>query len=133
MVPVTMPFTTTPRSKNLASRWLGGLGLLLLLVGVVFVPLYSALSLCTMPCCHHASSPLSSAASQLPCCTISGSDTANDTVAISPASTEESTLATAAALAFAAAPNAPVATQFATHVFRPLDRPLHVLNCVFLI
>ena len=133
---MTMPFTTMPRSRNLASRCFGGVGLLLLLVGVVFVPLYSALSLCTMPCCHHARSPLSSAASQLPCCTISGSDTANDAIAISPASTQESTLATvetAAALTFAAAPNAPVATEFATHVFRPLDRPLNVLNCVFLI
>ena len=136
MVPVMMPFTTTPRSRDLASRCFGGAGLLLLLIGVVFAPLYSVLSLCTMPCCHHASSHLASVASQLPCCAISGNDTANDAVAISPASTEESILATveiAAALTFASVPNASAVTEFAPHVFRPVDRPLYVLNCVFLI
>lgn len=136
MLPVTMRFTTLPRRRSLAGRFFGDAGLLLLLVGVVFVPLCSALSLCTMTCCHPASSPVVSAASQYPCCTISRSDTGNDAVVISPAATQQSrldTAGTAAALTFALAPNPPVATELATHAFRPLDRPLHILNSVFLI
>ncbi len=136
MLPVTMRFMTVPRRRSLAGRFFGGAGLFLLLVGVVFVPLCSALSLCTMPCCHHASSPVASVTSQAPCCTISRSDTGNGAVAISPAATQQSTLdtlGTVAALTFAPAPNPPVATELARHVFRPLDRPLYILNSVFLI
>lgn len=136
MLSVMMRLTTLPGRRSLAGRFFGGAGLLLLLVGVVFVPLCSALSLCTMPCCHHASSLVASATSQDTCCTISRSDTGNDAVAISPAATQQSTLDTAgtgAALTFAPAPNPPVATELATHALRPHDRPLHILNSVFLI
>lgn len=133
---MTMRFTTGPRRRSRAGRLFGGTGLLLLLVGVVFVPLYSALSLCTMPCCHQASPPEASATRQGPCCTINRSDAGNDAIAVSPAATPQRTLdtaGTAAALTFAPAPNPPVATELATRAFRPRDCPLHILNSVFLI
>ena len=137
LLPVTMPLPIMTSNRSLAARLFAGAGLLLLLVGVVFVPLCSALSLCVMPCCHPASpAPSSAGAPQDPCCTISRGDTANDAVRISPAVPQESTLdaaASAAVVLFTPAPNPPVGTEFATQVFRPLERPLHVLNCVFLI
>ena len=136
MLPVTMRLPIMPPNKSLAARLFAGAGLLLLLVGVVFVPLCSALTLCAMPCCHPASPPQASVTTHDPCCTISRGDTANDAVRISPSVTQESTLdaaASAAVLPFAPESDPPVATEFAAHVIRPLERPLHVLNCVFLI
>ena len=132
-----MPLPVMTSNRSLAARLFAGAGLLLLLVGVVFVPLCSALTLCAMPCCHHAPpAPSSAAAPQDPCCTISRGDTANDAVRISPAVPQESAVdaaASAAVVLFTPAPNPPVGTEFATQAFRPLERPLHVLNCVFLI
>jgi hypothetical protein len=135
VLPMTMRFMTVPRRRSLTGRLFGGAVMLLLLVGVVFAPLCTALSLCTMPCCPHASSPASSTTSQGPCCTINRSDTGNDAVAISLVASQRTavTTGTPAALSFAPAPNSPVATELATRDFRPRDRALHVLNSVFLI
>ena len=133
---VTMRLMTMPSNRSLAARVFAGAGLLLLLVGVVFVPLCSALSLCAMPCCHPASPPQASVTSQGPCCTMSRGDAASDAVRISPAVAQESTLvaaASAAVVLFTPATNPPVGTEVAADAFRPLERPLHVLNCVFLI
>lgn len=115
-------------------RFLGGAALLLLLVGVVFAPLCTASGQRAMPCCQHTSSPLTSSASQHRCCTISPGS--RDTEAISPAATQQGTpdvAGTTAALAFAPVHNPHVNAELATHVFRSLDRPLHILNSVFLI
>jgi hypothetical protein len=135
LLSVTMHLTTLHENRSTASRLFAGTGLLLLLVGIVFVPLCSAF-LCTMPCCHPASSPLTSAANQDPCCAISRNDTGNNAAVISPAVTQQSALemaGTIAVLTLAAVPTPPVATGLATQVSRPLDRPLHILNSVFLI
>jgi hypothetical protein len=106
------------------------------LVAGVIVPLWSALSLCSMPCCHHESSAVASATSQDPCCAINAGDAGNDAVAISAAATPQRTVATAetaATLTVSFIPSLPVAAELATHVHHPLDRPLHILNAVFLI
>jgi hypothetical protein len=130
-------FTTASRRKSLVGRLPGSAGLLLFLVAVVIVPLWSALGLCSMPCCNHASSTVASATSQDPCCAISRSDTAAaDAVAVSPAATPQRSLATAepaAALTVAFAPDSPVAAALVTHVPHPSDSPIHILNSVFLI
>jgi len=126
--------TTMPRRRSLAGRLSGSAGLLLFLTAVVIVPLWSALSLCSMPCCHHASPPAASAASQDPCCAISRGET-SDTVAVSPAAAPQRALdaaETAPAFVVASAPNPPAAV-LVTHASHPLDRSLHILNSVFLI
>jgi hypothetical protein len=131
-----MRFTTVPRHRSLAGRFLGGAGLLLLLVGVVFAPLWSALSFCPMPCCRHAQPPVASAASQASCCTISPFDAGNVAVGTLPSATPQGTLdtdGTAAEPTFAPAANPPVASELARHAFRPLDRPVYILNAAFLI
>lgn len=130
-----MPFTTVPRRTSLAGRLPGSAGLLLFLVAVVIVPLWSALSLCTMPCCHSASS-VASATSQDPCCTLNAGDAGTEVVAIAAASTPQRSLATAepaAALTVVFAPDSPAAAALATHVPHPPDSPIHILNSVFLI
>jgi hypothetical protein len=129
-----MDSTTLPGHRSAMGRFLGGAALLLLLVGVVFVPLCTAVGQRAMPCCQHASSPLTSSASQHRCCTISPGS--SDTVAISPAATQQSTpdvAGTTAALAFVPVHNPHVNAELATHVLASLDRPLHILNSVFLI
>ena len=132
-----MPLPIMLSHRSLAARVFAGAGLLLLLVGVVLVPLCSALTLCAMPCCHHAApGPLSAGATQDPCCTISRGETTNDAVRISPAVPQERALDAAASTAvvlFTPAPNPPLGTEFAADALRPVERPLHVLNCVFLI
>jgi hypothetical protein len=136
VLPVMLRFTTVARRTSLTGRLFGGAGLVLLLVGVVIVPLWSALSLCSMPCCHHASSNLASATSQDPCCTINPGDAGNDAVAVSAAAIPQRTFDAAepaAAFTVASALNPPVTADLATHVPHPLDRPLHILNSVFLI
>ena len=135
-LPVMLPFTTVSRRRSLAGRLHGSAGLLLFLVAVVIVPLWPALSFCSMPCCHHSSSSMASATSQDPCCAISRGDTAAEAVAASPADTPQRSLATAepaAALTVAFAPDKPAAAALATHVPRPPDSPIHILNSVFLI
>ena len=127
--------TTLPGYSNSVGRFFGSAALLILLVGVVFLPLCSALSLCTLPCCHHAAAPEVSATNTA-CCTISRSDTSKDALTVSAAATQPGALdtaRTAAWLTFAPAPNPPVAAERATHLFRSLDHPIHILNSVFLI
>jgi hypothetical protein len=129
-------FRTAPRRKRLTSRLFGGAMMLLLLVGVGLVPLCSPLSLGAMPCCYQASSPMAPTASHPPCCAINRSDAGNEAVAFSRAVVCQRALETAstdAALTFASAANPLVTTDLAWQVFRPLDRPLHIRNSVFLI
>jgi len=132
-----MPLTTLTENRSPANRLFAGTGLLLLLVGIVFVPLWSAFILCTMPCCHSASTPLTSATNQNPCCTISPSDTGNNAVAISPVAIKHRALAaagTAKARIFLPVSPTPAAAALARHVSHSLERPpLHILNSVFLI
>ena len=134
MLSVTMRLTTL-RDRSPASRLFAGTGVLFLLFGIVFVPLCSAFILCTMPCCPHASSLLTSATNQHPCCTISPSDTGNNAVAISPAAMHRALDAAgpAEALTFVPISAPPGAVALARQVSHPLDRPLHILNSVFLI
>ena len=132
---MTMRFMTVPRYRSHTVRFLGGAALVVLLVGVVFAPLCSALSLCTMPCCHHALT-VASATIQNTGCAISRCDAGTDAVAISPAAAPQSmadTTGTAVALTFVPAPNPPVATELTTRGFRPQQRALHILNSAFLI
>jgi len=130
-----MHLTTALRHRSLTGRLLGG-AMMMLLLTVGFVPLCSPLNLGAMPCCQQASSPMAPTASQPPCCTINRSAAGNEAVALSRAVTSQRTLETAktdAALTFASAANPLVPTDLAWQAFRPLDRPLHIRNSVFLI
>jgi hypothetical protein len=132
---MTVRFTTDLRRASLARRLFCAAGLLLILGGVVFVPLCSVLSFCTMSCCHHGSSPAASAASQSSCCTISRSDAGNGGLAISSAAAPQAMAdvpGTGAVFTFAPTPNAPV-SEVAARLPHPLDCPRHILNSAFLI
>ena len=95
--------------------------MLLLLAVAILAPVCAAYSLCAMPCCHRANTPP-------PCCTI-GADH-QDVATLAPPATH-AVAVPVVAVAEAARPST-VATPVTTHATLP-DRPLHLVNSVFLI
>ena len=95
--------------------------MLLLLSAAILAPVCAAYSLCAMPCCHRANTPP-------PCCTI-GADH-QDVATLAPPVTHAVALPTV--VVAEAAPSFEAATPVATHATLP-DRPLHLVNSVFLI
>jgi len=118
-----------------ATRRVVGTAIVLWLAVALFAPLYSAMTACAMPCCHH-SSPAPIAKAPTPCdnCQIAAShDDELANVAI-PATTHASVAApTAVVIADVVVPAAPHRVAPADDHHRSVDRPLHLVNSVFLI
>jgi hypothetical protein len=123
------------RRNTLAARFLGGLGVVLLLSGVIVAPLYAAMMLCGMPCCHHAASASPTVSSVRSCqtdCSVTG-DVVKEAAAMPVAASPETSLL----------PISTIADTFAGSALRPLRsaedpapppvRALHLVNSVFLI
>jgi hypothetical protein len=125
----------TPRSR----RWLAGIGALLFF-GVLFaLPLCSALMLCAMPCCHHASEPSAAVVSggMSGCeeqCTVRVDEVTKPAAATVVQDNSAWRIAPAA-VATVIVSNSPVSFAGIEHdagiAHRSADASLHVLNSVF--
>lgn len=132
LLSVTM---SSPRTTR-APRFRASLGLALFLAIIVVAPVWAAMSLCAMPCCHHASpvSPILKA--EMPCttnCTVTRNEEVKESDATQLPASPDAALTTAPATdeVFAAPVQPPVRSAF-TAAPSP-DRALHLVNSVFLI
>jgi hypothetical protein len=114
------------------ARALGSAAMLLFVAAVVVAPLCYAVSLCSMPCCHHTPSPNPSFAGKA-CpmkCTISKAP--DDVTALAPQRSIQMAPATLpvteVVVEVASAPSPPPVV-----VAVEPSRPLHLVNSVFLI
>ena len=109
--------------------------MLLFVAGAIVAPVAAAMSLCAMPCCHHAPASASLNA-QFPCpfnkCTMAKA--ADEVAAVAPQPSTVSAYATAAVVSAEPAPvvtaRPVIAVSEATLV---CPRSLHLVNSVFLI
>lgn len=115
-----------------AIRRLGGTAVLLFFAAALFAPVYAALSLCAMPCCHHSAAPSSVA---FPCCNVSASHGDDDVAAVAvPSSNDAAVVAPVAVIATTIdVPAAPQYDLTASVTSSLAHRPLHLVNSVFLI
>ena len=136
LLPVTMQFSTPIQRKALAARFRGGMGVVLFLAGVVFAPLCSAITLCTMPCCDHAAPSTPSVATELPCqtnCAVTRSDVVKEADATQVPTSPESALLAAPAIVDTVTSPPQATTGSVAYAVPPPDRALHLVNSVFLI
>lgn len=133
MRPMTQQ-TTTPANRRL----LAGLGALVVFGVLFLLPLWVALTLCTMPCCHHENGSAGAvvSADMAACATECGmrSDDATPAKVVTLAAQNEVHRSSPIAIAdhLPAPPPAPAAFQRETHAPpRGADASLHVLNSVF--
>jgi len=111
------------------------MGVLLLLSGVIVAPLYAAMMLCGMPCCHHAASAAPTVSAVRSCQT--------ECIVTVDVVKESAAMPTAASPQPALRPVSAIAANFAGSALRPLQsdenpppapvRALHIVNSVFLI
>jgi hypothetical protein len=125
--------TKTPGTR----RILAGFGVLAIFGGLFVLPLYAALTLCTMPCCHHENGPAGAvvsadmAACETECGFRADDATPTTVAAVAPGIPKTSPPAIAVAY-FPAAPAPPVVFERdAEPLHRGADAPLHLLNSVF--
>ena len=118
-------------------RFLAAFGVVFLLGATVALPLVAALSLCTMPCCHHANggkvvqADMSGCAPQ--CVLVGDEATAANRQIVMPERSASSTIApsTPAVTAIADAAPRPPIERDAGWLPDAAGAPLHVLNSVF--
>jgi hypothetical protein len=127
--------TTTPANRRLFA----GLGALVVFGVLFFLPLWVALTLCTMPCCQHENGATGAvvSADMAACATECGIRSADATPAsvvtlAAPNGMLRSSLVAIAVAHLPAAPAAPVACDRVEESSpRGADTSLHVLNSVF--
>lgn len=127
-------------SSPRGGRFPGGVALAAFLGAFFVLPLWAALTLCTMPCCHHSgdtSSPVVTAA-MTGCqtqCSIAAANEATPTAAVVvPAPAHENGIAPAAATVVVVdvtvVPSV-LASSAALPMTHGVDAPIHVLNSTF--
>lgn len=129
------------RTSSKAGRLFGGAALAAFLGAFFVMPLWAALTLCTMPCCHPAAGDTSSpvvTAAMTGCeteCSIDAADDVTPTASVvvpTPAHEDGIALAATSVAAVDGTVPAPVvASSSALPMTHGADAPIHVLNSTF--
>ena len=129
-----MHFVQRHESRFL-TRVFGVAGLLLFVSAFFVAPLCNALTLCTMPCCHHGSSDAKIAANPMaPCATECAISSSESTLPVAPAVAQGSPAAVinidVVHVADSAAPAVPLEVQRDASLHGPIAA-IHLLNSTF--
>ena len=109
-------------------------GVMALFGGLFVLPLCVALSLCTMPCCHHGESDSAVVSADMNCateCAVQSDDATETTVATMPGVHRAAPVVVTVLFPLDAAPDIGPRARDAGAPHRVADAPLHVLNSVF--
>lgn len=129
------------RTSRISGRLLGGVVLAAFLGAFFVVPLWAAVTLCTMPCCHDRGANPSSPVVMAPMtacateCSIAATDDVTPTASVvvpTPAQQHGVVLAvTSVLVADVSVPASVVASSSALPMMHGVDAPIHVLNSTF--